>query len=82
MNNNDLIKIGTLTITGNWPMEIDGLDLGYSKRLTRRYQITDKGFVRAGKLFKTHDYAILLQVLGVKEAKWSEKHFLPLSLSL
>jgi len=65
------MKIGTLTITGRWPMEWDGCPLGYTNRCRRVFQWRDDGFVRKGKLYKTGDAARLIEVLGVADATYS-----------
>jgi len=65
------MKLGTLTITGEWPLAIDGLDLGWSPRKSRRFTITDGGFEKDGRLFKTFDPDMLIRALGVNNAKYS-----------
>lgn len=68
-----MVTIGTLTIKGTKPIEYDGLHLGYTN-ITMRFKITDQGFVRKGKLFKTHDQIYLAEQLGFVNYKISLKY--------
>ena len=68
--------LGTATISGDWPLELDGLQMGYH-RLTRRFKITDAGLQRGHKLYKTFDPQHLADVLGVLNARVSVKMRVP-----
>ena len=63
-----MVILGTLTITGTKAIEIDGLHLGFSK-IIMRFKITDQGFLRNNKLFKTHDQIYLAEQLGFTNYK-------------
>ncbi len=67
------MKLGTLTITGKWPLSLDGCDLGYSPRKARRFTWDSEGFIKGGKLYKTQDPEVLIKAFGVLEAKYSLK---------
>jgi len=60
-----MTRIGTLTITGSYPLQWDGLDMGEAE-CVRVYASTLDGFVRRGRLFKTLDPAALMEALGVR----------------
>jgi len=66
-------QLGTLIITGTKNIEYDGLQLGQSK-VTMRFQVTDKGFIRNSKLFKTHDQELLAEKLGFIDFKTHLKY--------
>jgi len=63
-------QVGTLTITGRWPLSIDGLSLGFSKRHSKRYRMTSDGFARGHRLYKTLDQIAFVEALGVAEPKY------------
>ena len=67
------MKLGTITITGKYPMEVDGLFLGYTNRIKRVYHLTDRGIQRKNILYKTFDTLFLIEKLGIIEAKHSLK---------
>ncbi len=65
--------IGTLTVSGKFPIDIDGLNMGWMKK-TKRFKITDKGFLYMNKLIKTHDPRLLCEdVLNVFDYSYSYK---------
>jgi len=67
------MELGTLTIIGTKSLEYDGLSLGFSK-CTMRFKITNQGFVRNDKLFKTHDQNLLAEKLGFVNFKTHLKY--------
>jgi len=66
-----MIELATITVTAQWPMEVDGLFMGYTGRKTMRFRLTDEGIVRKGKLYKTSDIHHLLELLGAQNPKVS-----------
>lgn len=69
--------LGTLTIVGRWPMEADGLQLGYTKAKRRVYKLTTKGFLRGRKLFKTLDPQVMVEAWeqqGCQILSWKMKN--------
>jgi hypothetical protein len=60
--------LGTCTISGQFPVEVDGLFLGFRPRRIR-FDVTTKGLLRQNKLYKTHDGAMLAELLGIDNAK-------------
>lgn len=64
------MTIGTVTISGWWPAEIDGVVMP-DYVATRRFAFTTDGMVRGGKLYKTFDPYYLADALGVRQAKIS-----------
>jgi hypothetical protein len=71
MKNNTL---GTLTITGKFPIEIDGLFLGYTAKKSIRFYISQDGFIRNNKLYKTLEPNILIDALGIIESNYNFKY--------
>ncbi len=70
------MRLGTVTLTGDFPAEIDGLVLPDVRR-TVRFALTDAGLERKGKLWKTLDPALLAEALGVRNTKTSVHFKLP-----
>ena len=65
------MRIGTLTVIGKRPMEIDGLFMGWNDcKLV--FAVMLDGFKRKGKLYKTLDPEYLCQALGIKDYKWDQ----------
>ena len=59
-------SLGTLQISGKLPSDMSGTASNFSK--TYRYTLTDQGFVRSGKLYKTFDPAVMVNCCGLVEA--------------
>jgi len=71
------MRIGTLTITGRWPMELDGLFLGYTESTAKRFALVEGGIERRGRLYKTHDPRYLAECLGVLDARITARYNVP-----
>ena len=67
------MRLGTLTITGQFPNNLDGLFLSHSAEAKIVFKWTTDGFIRKGRLYKTQDPAHLIQALGVLNSKYSLK---------
>lgn len=67
------MNIGHVTITGQKPLEIDGLFMGYTKK-TVRFRMTTEGLVRNHKLYKTFDPAYLAEAFGFIDYKYSVRY--------
>lgn len=63
------MKLARITITGKWPMSIDGLDMGYTGFASRVFYLTPEGIERKGKLYKTFDTGLLAEKFGVINPK-------------
>jgi len=62
---NNQVHLGKLKITATWPMQYDGLHMGWDKH-TVNFEWRTDGFAFNGKLYLTHDPADLIEAFGLR----------------
>lgn len=70
------VKLGTLTITGYLPIDLSGGKSNFEKKM--RYTLTQQGYVRGGKLYKTFDPQEMLKASGLVDAAIASQSFVKL----
>lgn len=65
-----MTTLGTVTVTAEIPLEIDGLFLGYRKRVLK-FVSTSEGLVRKGRLYRTWDATALVVAMGGESVRES-----------
>jgi len=66
---NNQVHLGKLKITATWPMQYDGLHMGWDKH-TVNFEWRTDGFAFNGKLYLTHDPTDLIEAFGLQDAEY------------